>query len=141
MKLEDLSLDNQCVLLRVDFNVPLDKDYNVTDASRIEAALPTIRFILEKGARLVLMSHLGRPEKKLKEDGTMDRERFSLRHIVSTIHQLLGKPVQFVDDTIGDKVKEALATLESGAVLLLENTRFYKEEKRVMKTSPNPWHP
>ena len=130
MKLEDLSLENQCVLLRVDFNVPLDKDYNVTDASRIEAALPTIRFILEKGARLVLMSHLGRPEKKLKEDGTMDRERFSLRHIVSTIHQLLGKPVQFVDDTIGDKVKEALATLESGAVLLLENTRFYKEEKK-----------
>jgi phosphoglycerate kinase len=130
VRLEDLSLEGQAVLLRVDFNVPLDNERKVTDASRIKAALPTIRFILEKGGRLILMSHLGRPEKKLNEDGTMDRERFSLRHIVPTINHLLGKPVQFVEDTIGAQVKQAVAALQNGDVLLLENTRFYKEEKK-----------
>ena len=78
MKLENLNLNGKTVLMRVDFNVPLNASFEVTDDTRIRAALPTINFVLEKGAKLVLMSHLGRPEKKLKDDGSIDREKFSL---------------------------------------------------------------
>lgn len=130
MKLENLFIEGQSVLMRVDFNVPLDDNNQVTDATRITAALPTIRYILEKGARLILMSHLGRPEKKLKEDGSINREKFSLRHLVPTISKIIGQPIHFVEDTIGEEVKAAVAALQEGEVLLLENTRFYKEEKK-----------
>jgi phosphoglycerate kinase len=130
MKLENLPLKGKRVLMRVDFNVPLNANYEVTDDTRISAALATINFILDQGASLILMSHLGRPEKKLKADGSLDREKFTMRHTVSTLSKLLGKPVNFVDDTIGEKVKAAAAALKSGEVLLLENTRFYKEESK-----------
>ena len=130
MKLENLPLKGKRVLMRVDFNVPLNANYEVTDDTRISAALTTINYILDQGASLILMSHLGRPEKKLKADGSLDREKFTLRHTVSTLSTLLGKPVIFVDDTIGEKVKLAAAALKSGEVLLLENTRFYKEESK-----------
>ena len=76
------------------------------------------------------MSHLGRPAKKLKADGSIDREKYSLRQIISTVHELLGQSIHFVADTIGDEVKEAASKLQDGEVLLLENTRFYKEEKK-----------
>jgi phosphoglycerate kinase len=130
MKLENLPLKGKRVLMRVDFNVPLNANYEVTDDTRISAALATINFILDQGACLILMSHLGRPEKKLKADGSLDREKFTMMHTVSTLSKLLGKPVNFVDDTIGEKVKAAAAALKSGEVLLLENTRFYKEESK-----------
>ena len=130
MKLENLLLKGKRVLMRVDFNVPLNANYEVTDDTRISAALATINYILDQGASLILMSHLGRPEKKLKADGSLDRERFTMRHTVSTLSTLLGKAVIFVDDTIGEKVKAAAASLKSGEVLLLENTRFYKEESK-----------
>lgn len=130
MKLENLLLKGKRVLMRVDFNVPLNANNEVTDDTRISAALATINYILDQGASLILMSHLGRPEKKLKADGSLDREKFTMRHTVSTLSTLLGKPVIFVDDTIGEKVKVAAAALKSGEVLLLENTRFYKEESK-----------
>ncbi len=130
MKLEELQLGGKTVLMRVDFNVPLNKELKVTDSTRIKAALPTIQYILSKGAKLVLMSHLGRPEKKLKEDGSIDRPKFSLSNIVSTCSALIGQEVQFVDDCIGPKVEAAVAALPQGGVLLLENTRFYKEERK-----------
>jgi phosphoglycerate kinase len=130
MKLENLQLKGKRVLMRVDFNVPLNANYEVTDDTRISAALATINFVLNQGASLILMSHLGRPEKKLKADGSLDREKFTMMHTVSTLSKLLGKPVNFVDDTIGEKVKAAASSLKSGEVLLLENTRFYKEESK-----------
>ena len=117
-------------LIRVDFNVPLDKQFNITDDSRIKGALPTISKILKDGGSVVLMSHLGRPLKKLKEDGTIDYVKFSLRHIVEHLSALLGVEVQFADDCIGEGALAASATLKPGQVLLLENLRFYKEEEK-----------
>lgn len=129
-KLENLDLAGKKVLMRVDFNVPLNKDFEVTDATRIRAALPTIQYILEKGGRLILMSHLGRPQKKKKEDGSIDRARFSLKHILEKLSDLVGKEAKFVEDTIGEEVVAAADELKDGELLLLENTRFYKEEKK-----------
>ena len=117
-------------LIRVDFNVPLDKQYNITDDSRIRGALPTIKKIIKDGGSVVLMSHLGRPLKKLKEDGTIDYVKFSLRHTVKHISDLLGLEVQFADDCIGEGAFAASAALQPGQVLLLENLRFYKEEEK-----------
>src|SRR5689334_12700163 len=118
-------------LIRVDFNVPLDKKtYTVTDDTRIKAAIPTVNKILNDGGSVVLMSHLGRPLKKLKEDGTVDYEKHSLKHIVKPLSGLLGLTVKFADDCIGDAAKNAAASLKGGDVLLLENLRFYKEEEK-----------
>ena len=117
-------------LVRVDFNVPLDKQFNITDDSRIKGALPTVRKILNDGGSVVLMSHLGRPLKKLKEDGNIDYEKFSLRHTVRHISDLLGIEVQFAADCIGEEAFAASAALKPGQVLLLENLRFYKEEEK-----------
>ena len=117
-------------LVRVDFNVPLDKQFNITDDSRIKGALPTIHKILSDGGSVVLMSHLGRPLKKLKEDGTIDYEKFSLRHTVRHISDLLGVEVQFAADCVGEEAFAASSALKPGQVLLLENLRFYKEEEK-----------
>jgi phosphoglycerate kinase len=109
-------------LIRVDFNVPLNKEtFKLNDDTRIRAAIPTIKFILEKGGSVVLMSHLGRPK-----DGA--DQAYSLRHIVYKIEELLGKPVKFSSDCIGATALEMSATLKPGEVLLLENVRFYKQE-------------
>jgi phosphoglycerate kinase len=109
-------------LIRVDFNVPLNKEtFKVNDDTRIRAAIPTIKFILEKGGSVVLMSHLGRPK-----DGA--DQAYSLRHIVYKIEELLGKPVKFSSDCIGSTALEMSAALKPGEVLLLENVRFYKQE-------------
>lgn len=124
------SFSHEKVLLRVDFNVPLDKQYNITDDSRIKAALPTIKKILSDGGAVILMSHLGRPLKKLKEDGTVDKEKYSLKHTVSTISRYLNTEVKFAADCIGDDAKTLAANLKPGEVLLLENLRFYKEEEK-----------
>jgi phosphoglycerate kinase len=110
-------------LIRVDFNVPLDKDYNITDDNRITAALPTLKKILADGGSLILMSHLGRPK-----DGPTNE--FSLKHIIPHLSELLGKEVQFADDCIGEQATEKAGALKDGEVLLLENLRFYKQEEK-----------
>ena len=119
--INDFNFKNKKALVRVDFNVPLNEDFKVTDTTRIEAAKPTIIKILEDGGAAVLMSHLGRPK------GV--EEKFSLKHIVNKVSDILGVQVKFVDDCIGDRVAEAVSNLQDGEVLLLENLRFYNEEK------------
>jgi phosphoglycerate kinase len=119
--LSDFNFKNKKALIRVDFNVPLDENFNVTDATRIEAAKPTIDKILSDGGSVILMSHLGRP--KGKDD------QFSLKHIVKTTSEILGVDVKFTEDSRGDVAKKAADDLKPGEVLLLENLRFYKEEE------------
>src|ERR1700761_2303902 len=110
-------------LVRGDFNVPLDKDFNITDDNRMTAALPTIKKILNDGGAVILMSHLGRPK-----DGPEDK--FSLRHLVPHLSDLLGQQVEFANDCIGQEAIDKAKTLAPGQVLLLENLRFYKEEEK-----------
>ena len=119
--LKDFNFENKKAIIRVDFNVPLNENFEVTDATRIQAAKSTIIDILEQGGSCVLMSHLGRPK------GFQDA--FSLKHIVKSIVDVIGCKVNFVEDCIGTKVEEAVANLEAGEILLLENLRFYEEEK------------
>ncbi|SHI40651.1 phosphoglycerate kinase [Flavobacterium terrae] len=119
--INNFNFHNKKAIIRVDFNVPLDENFNVTDATRIEAAKPTIDKIISEGGSVILMSHLGRPK------GIQDE--FSLRHIVSATAQVLGVPVTFASDCIGNIAENAVANLKPGEVLLLENLRFYKEEE------------
>jgi len=109
-------------LIRVDFNVPLDKDKNVTDPTRIQKALPTIKKVLNGGGAVVLMSHLGRPSGEFNDD-------FSLKHIINVLEKELGTSIEFTDNCIGDKAKETTSNLNPGGVVLLENLRFHPEEK------------
>ncbi|MBX2908799.1 MAG: phosphoglycerate kinase [Chitinophagales bacterium] len=128
---DNLNFKGKRALVRVDFNVPLDKKtFAVTDDTRIKAALPTINKILADGGSVVLMSHLGRPLKKLKEDGTVDYEKHSLKHTLATFESLLGKQVKFANDCINDEAFVLSSALQAGEVLLLENLRFYKEEEK-----------
>ena len=119
--LNDFNFENKRALIRVDFNVPLDGNFQVTDSTRIQSAKPTIIKILEDGGSCVLMSHLGRPK------GV--QEEFSLKHIVSKIEDIIGVEVHFADNCIGDNTEEAASNLKPGEVLLLENLRFHDEEK------------
>lgn len=121
-QIENFDFSGKKALIRVDFNVPLSADYAVTDDTRIRATIPTIRKVLEKGGAVILMSHLGRPK-----EGPSDK--YSLRHVLPTLQQLLGKEVQFANDCIGAEAVEKSAALKSGEVLVLENLRFYKEEE------------
>lgn len=118
--IHDFNFENKKALIRVDFNVPLNSDFEVTDKTRIEAAKPTIVKILEDGGAVVLMSHLGRPK-------GID-SNYSLKHIVESVSDVIGIQVKFVTDCIGEKVTEAVRNLQKGEVLLLENLRFYEEE-------------
>lgn len=117
----DINFSGKKAVIRVDFNVPLDENFNVTDANRIEAAKPTIDKILNDGGSVILMSHLGRPKAR--------EEKYSLKHIVSKVSEVLRKSVQFADDCIGSEAVEKAKNLKSGGVLLLENLRYYKEEE------------
>lgn len=131
MNIKDISFQGKKALIRVDFNVPLDKaTFQVTDDNRIRAALPTINYVLEHGGAAILMSHLDRPLKKLLPDGSLDKERFTLRHLVAHLSKLLGRPVQFCEEAVGEVAEKAAAALQAGEVLLLENTRFYKGEEK-----------
>ncbi|WP_353184227.1 phosphoglycerate kinase [Parapedobacter lycopersici] len=121
--IDNLNFAGKKALIRVDFNVPLDEQYRITDDNRIQGAAPTIRKILKDGGSVILMSHLGRPK-----DGPTDK--FSLRHIVGHLSEVLGVPVQFADDCIGEAAYAKAAALQPGEVLLLENLRFYKEEEK-----------
>ena len=119
--LQDFNFNAKKAIIRVDFNVPLDENFNVTDANRIEAAKPTIDTILADGGSVILMSHLGRP--KGKED------QYSLQHIVAKVTEVLGVNVQFASDCRGEIATNAAKNLKPGEVLLLENLRFYAEEE------------
>lgn len=130
MNINQFNFQGKRALVRVDFNVPLDKQFNVTDDSRIRAAVPTIKKILSDGGSVVLMSHLGRPLKKLNEDGTVNYEKHTLRHVVKRTSELLNTEVKFAADCISDEAFQQSSTLQAGEVLLLENTRFYKEEEK-----------
>ncbi|TZF81780.1 phosphoglycerate kinase [Pedobacter sp. BS3] len=121
--IDDLNFSGKKALIRVDFNVPLDENYNITDDNRIQGALPTIKKILKDGGSVILMSHLGRPK-----DGPT--EKYSLKHLVKHLSDVLQTDVQFADDCIGEQAKEKAAALKPGQVLLLENLRFYKEEEK-----------
>jgi len=127
---DNFNFSGKRVLVRVDFNVPLDKQYNITDDSRIRGALPTIQKILKDGGSVVLMSHLGRPLKKLKEDGTVDYKKFTLQHTIKRTSELLGLEVMFAVDCINDEAFRLSGSLKPGEVLLLNNLRFYKEEEK-----------
>lgn len=126
----NLDFKGKKALVRVDFNVPLDKDYNITDDTRIRGALPTIKHILDHGGAAILMSHLGRPSKKLKEDGSIDVEKFTLQHVVKHLGELLGVNVKFSPEITGPQATQAAADLQMGEVLVLENTRFNPGEKK-----------
>jgi len=120
--IKDLKLKGKRVLIRVDFNVPLDQDRMITDDTRIKAALPTIRYVIESGGRAILISHLGRPKGKKVP-------AFSLAPAAVRLSELLQHQVEFIDDCIGPKVKAAVNEMKDGDVLLLENLRFYPGEK------------
>lgn len=121
--IHDINFKGKRALIRVDFNVPLDKGLNVTDDNRIRATIPTITKILNDGGSCILMSHLGRPKEG-------PEEKYSLKHTISTTDKLLGRKVQFANDCIGDEAKSKATNLKPGEVLLLENLRFYKEEEK-----------
>lgn len=120
--LNDFNFNNKKAIIRVDFNVPLDENFKVTDATRIEAAKPTIDKIVNDGGSVILMSHLGRPK------GV--EAKYSLQHIVSKTEEILGKKVHFALDCIGETAEDAAKKLQPGEILLLENLRFYAEEEK-----------
>jgi phosphoglycerate kinase len=120
--IQDINFKDKKALVRVDFNVPLDENFKVTDATRIEAAKPTIDKILKDGGAVILMSHLGRPK-------GVDA-KYSLKHIVDEVAKIIGVPVKFVSDCVGEVAEKASADLKMGEVLLLENLRFHAEEEK-----------
>ncbi len=123
-----LDFNNKKALVRVDFNVPLNKEYVITDDTRIRAALPTIKKILADGGSAILMSHLGRPLKKKNEDGSINVEKFTLNHVTEHVAKLLKTKVHFCPETVGNQATKMAKALPKGEVLILENTRFQKEE-------------
>lgn len=120
--IDDFNFKDKKVLVRVDFNVPLDDNFEVTDDTRIRGALPTLKKILTDGGALILMSHLGRPKGKPSDE-------FSLKHIVAKLHKALAVDVQFAEDCIGEAAQTKANSLKNGEVLLLENLRFHSEEE------------
>ena len=124
------NLSGKKVLIRVDFNVPLNASYEITDDTRIRKAIPTIKAALDQGAAVILASHLGRPQKKKTEDGQINVEKFTLRHLVNHLSSLLDVNVKFSSDTIGQDAFDKALNLNPGEVLLLENTRFQAGESK-----------
>src|SRR2546425_5777088 len=119
----DIDVAGKRVLVRVDFNVPLDAQQHITDDTRIVAALPTIRYLLDHGAAVILMSHLGRPDGKVVE-------KLRLAPVAQRLSELLGQPVQVATDSVGPEVEARAKALRPGQVLLLENLRFHKAEEK-----------
>src|SRR5213082_2232977 len=119
----DVDVKGKRALVRVDFNVPLDAERNITDDTRMRASLPTIQYLLDNGAAVILMSHLGRPKGAVNE-------KYSLAPVAQRLSTLLGRPVQMAPDSVGPQVEAQAKSLQSGHVLLLENLRFHKEEEK-----------
>jgi phosphoglycerate kinase len=130
--IKDIDLTGKRVFIRVDFNVPI-KDGKITDDTRIRGAVPTIIYAIEKGAKVILASHLGRPikdKKKAEEKGMpYDASKYSLKPVAARLTELLGKNVQFVNDCVGDEVKSLINTMENGSIVLLENLRLHAGEE------------
>ena len=127
----NLDFHKKKVLIRVDFNVPLDSKFKITDDTRIRGALPTIKHVLKNGGAVILMSHLGRPQKQKQADGTINVEKFTLKHIVNYISKKLRKTnVIFCPETVGNMTSKMAKSLKPGEVLILENTRFQPEEEK-----------
>jgi phosphoglycerate kinase len=122
-KFQDYNFKGKKALIRVDFNVPLDKEFNVSDDTRIRGAVPTIKKVLSDGGSVILMSHLGRP----KEGPT---DKYSLKHILKRVSELVGTDVQFASDCIGEEALQKAKALQPGQVLVLENLRFYRDEEK-----------
>ncbi|MCF6271491.1 MAG: phosphoglycerate kinase [Melioribacteraceae bacterium] len=121
LTIDDVQLKGKRVLVRVDFNVPLDENQNITDDKRITSALPTIKKIIADGGKTILMSHLGRPKGEVKSE-------FSLKPVAEKLSELLSKDVKFASDSVGEEVKKTVSNLNEGDVLLLENLRFHNAE-------------
>ena len=128
--MDQFDFKNKRALIRVDFNVPLDNNNKITDDTRIRKAIPTIKHVMDAGGSVILMSHLGRPQKKLNADGTVNVNKFTLRHIVPHLSDLLGTEVQFASNCFGAEAKSKSFLLNAGQVLLLENTRFHAQESK-----------
>ncbi len=129
-KLQDIAVSGKTVLVRVDFNVPLDDAGNITDDTRIQGALPTIKHLLDNGAAVILMSHLGRPLKSKRADGSLDREKFSLAPAAKRLGEVLGVKVVLAEDVAGPDSQAKAEQLRPGEILMLENTRFEAGEER-----------
>ncbi|HEY3297471.1 MAG TPA: phosphoglycerate kinase [Armatimonadota bacterium] len=119
---KDIEVQGKRVLVRVDFNVPQDENGNITDDNRVRAALPTIKYLIEHGAKVILVSHLGRPKGQ-------PNDKYRMTPVALRLSELLGKPIKKVDDVIGPAVEDAVRQLNDGDILLLENVRFYQEEE------------
>lgn len=125
--IDSINFSGKRALIRVDFNVPLNKNFEITDDTRLKAAIPTIKKIMHDGGSVVLMSHLGRPK-----NGS--EEKYSLKHIISYLKETFNTSVLFADDCVGNEAKQLSEKLKSGEILLLENLRFYKEEEKGDKS-------
>ena len=120
--IKDINVEGKRVFVRVDFNVPLNEKGNVADDTRIVAALPTLRYLLEKGAKVILASHLGRPKGQRNE-------KYSLRPVAETLATLLNQPIVFLDDCVGQEVETSIQEMAENSIVLLENLRFHAEEE------------
>lgn len=129
-EMKNINFNGKKAIMRVDFNVPLDKQYHITDDTRMREALPTIQHVLEGGGAVILMSHLGRPLAKLNEDGSVNVQKFTLNHLTAPLADMLGCTVKFCPETVGEQATQMASALLPGEVLLLENTRFQKEEEK-----------
>jgi phosphoglycerate kinase len=128
--MENIEFNGKKVLVRVDFNVPLSSSFEITDDNRIKASMPTLNYILSHGGALILCSHLGRPQQKKLENGDINVNKFTLKHLVPYLEGILKRPVKFVDDCIGQEAFIAASSLKPGEVILLENTRFHPGEEK-----------
>lgn len=128
--MENIYFKGKKVLVRVDFNVPLSSTFEITDDNRIKASLPTLNYILEKGGSLILCSHLGRPQQKKLDNGDINVNKFTLKHLIPYLSEALKRTVLFVDNCIGPDAIKTCKALNAGEVVLLENTRFHKGEEK-----------
>ena len=121
--IEDIQVAGKKVLVRCDFNVPLDENKNITDENRINGALPTIKYLMGQGAKVILCSHMGRPKGEFNM-------KYSLAPVTKRLSEILGKEVKLAEDVIGDSAKALVADMKDGDVICLENVRFHKEEEK-----------
>lgn len=126
---KDIDVKGKRVFVRVDFNVPME-DGKVTDDTRIRAALPTIQYLVDEGAKVILTSHLGRPKGEVKEE-------LRLTAVGERLAELLGKPVKKLDESVGENVKAVVAAMEDGDIVLLENVRFHAGEEKMIQHLQN----
>jgi phosphoglycerate kinase len=121
--IDQIEMKDQRVMIRVDYNVPYDKEMNITDDTRISATIPTIDFCLKSGAKIILVSHLGRPKGQVKQS-------LSLRPVAKRLSDILKKPVRFIDTPLGEETIEITKTMNNGDIILFENIRFYPGEEK-----------